>query len=196
MITKKKLDKIKKIVDLFVGKDRMKHIVGTAKFAETLAKVHGLDTTVAQFLGYAHDLFRDFSEDRLVRMANVFGLKVTPEDREFPILLHGKLAAEYVRLKFNISDDDILDAIRYHTSGFKDFGVYGKLLFLADSLEETRNYPNVSYLREIAFKDLDMAFFEVMKNKLIYALSRNLLILNESIECWNYLIRKRKGGLL
>ncbi|ONN27806.1 metal-dependent phosphohydrolase [Thermosipho affectus] len=195
MITNYDLDEVNKIVQILVNKERLPHVLGTAKFASTLAKIHGLDTRIAEFLGYIHDVFRDLPEEKLLKMSKAYGIDITLEDRMHPILLHGKIAAEYIKFRFKIVDEDILNAVRYHTSGFKSFGVYGKLLFLADSLEETRNYPKVSYLREVAYKDLNMAFFEVMKNKIMYALSRNLFILKESVECWNYLISKRKGGL-
>ena len=113
-----------------------------------------------------------------------------------PILLHGKVAAEFVKRRFKINDSDILTGIAFHTSGYKDLGIYGKVLFLADSLEETRTYPNVNKLRELAFKDIEVAYFEVLRNKIIYALSRDLLILPESVESWNNLIMKKKGGVI
>jgi predicted HD superfamily hydrolase involved in NAD metabolism len=188
------IDEIKNVVNLLVSKDRLLHVEGTAKFAKTLARVHGLDENIAEFIGYAHDIFRDINQRKLLKLARGYNLSLTDEEKLHPILLHGKLAAEFLRFRFNVEDEELLDAVRYHTSGYKNFGIYGKLLFLADSLEETRNYPNVNKLREIAFKDIEMGYFEVLRNKLIYAIERNLFILKESIESWNELIRKRKGG--
>ena len=194
MIIEEALKEIKTIVNIIVPEYRLPHIRGCAKFAVTLAKIHGLNEEIAEFLGLAHDIFRDLPGDKLIKISKGYNIKPTKEQLLHPILLHGKLAAEFVKFRFNIFDEDLLNALTYHTSGYKDFGVYGKLLFLADSLEETRNYPKVNYLRELAFKDINLAYFEVLKNKLIYAIERDLFILNESLEAWNNLIKERKGG--
>ncbi|MDK2885514.1 MAG: hypothetical protein PWP54_72 [Thermosipho sp. (in: thermotogales)] len=194
-MTYKDLAEIKEIAKIMVKEERQPHVEGTAKFAKALAKIHNLDQTIAEFMGYSHDLFRDIKYDKLFKISQVYSIEITLHDKTNPILLHGKVAAEFVKRRFKIYDVDILSGIAYHTSGYKDFGIYGKVLFLADSLEETRTYPNVNELRKLAFKDIDIAYFEVLRNKIIYALSRDLLILPESVESWNSLIFKKKGGI-
>lgn len=190
----KALEDIKLMVKILVKDERLPHVEGTAKFAKALAKIHSLDQKIAEFMGYAHDLFRDISYEKLFKISKVYSIEITPHNLTNPILLHGKVAAEFVKRRFKIEDRDILTGIAFHTSGYKDFGIYGKVLFLADSLEETRTYPNVNKLRELAFKDIEVGYFEVLRNKIIYALSRDLLILPESVESWNNLIVKKKGG--
>ncbi|SHH30487.1 bis(5'-nucleosyl)-tetraphosphatase (symmetrical) YqeK [Thermosipho atlanticus] len=192
----KELAEIKEMVKLLVTNERLTHVEGTAKFAKTLALIHNLDQNIAEFMAYAHDIFRDVIYEKLVKIARIYSIEISTHDQANPVLLHGKVAAEFIKRRFNINDDDILTGIAFHTSGFKNFGVYGKVLFLADSLEETRTYPNVEELRELAYKDIDIAYFEVLRNKIIYALSRDLLILPESVDSWNSIIVKRKGGVL
>lgn len=192
----KDLAEIKLMVKILVKDERYSHVEGTAKFAKALAKIHNLDQTIAEFMAYAHDLFRDISYEKLFKISKVYSIEITSHDLTNPILLHGKVAAEFVKRRFKINDSDILTGIAFHTSGYKDLGIYGKVLFLADSLEETRTYPNVNKLRELAFKDIEVAYFEVLRNKIIYALSRDLLILPESVESWNNLIMKKKGGVI
>jgi len=78
--------------------------------------------------------------------------------------------------------------VRYHTSGSPELDTLGKIVFLADSLEFGRVYDKVETLRKLSFKNLDTAVFETLKNKMIYALKRNLLLLPESVEMWNSMI--------
>ncbi|MBO8160948.1 MAG: bis(5'-nucleosyl)-tetraphosphatase (symmetrical) YqeK [Thermosipho sp. (in: Bacteria)] len=192
----KEVEKIRKFAEMMVTPERMKHVEGTVRFARSLCVIHNLDKSKAEFMAYAHDLFRDVNFEKLLKIAKIYLINISFYEKLNPILLHGKIAAEFVRRRFNIEDDDVLTGIAFHTSGYKNFGIYGKVLFLADSLEETRTYPKVEMLRELAYKDIDMAFYEVMRNKIIYALSRDLLILPESVEVWNSMIIERKGGVV
>ncbi|QTA38916.1 bis(5'-nucleosyl)-tetraphosphatase (symmetrical) YqeK [Thermosipho ferrireducens] len=174
-----------------VSKKRMPHVIGTVKFATTLARIHGFNENVAEFMGYAHDLFREVDWSKLLKIAKIYGIKTNIQDKVRPVLLHGKIAALFIKKRFKIEEEDILSGISYHTSGYKDFGTYGKILFLADSLEETRIYPKIDELRLLAYKDLDMAFYEVLRNKISYAVSRDLLVLPETVEAWNESVIKR-----
>jgi len=119
-------------------------------------------------------------------------MRITELEKLNPILLHGKVAAEYIKRRFALHDRDILDAIAYHTSGKDHFSDIGKIVFLSDSLEENRIYDNVDWLREMSKEDLNEALFLTAGNKIQYAIRRGLFILPETVKMWNWLVKLRR----
>lgn len=97
-----------------------------------------------------------------------------------PPVVHQYAGAYLAERRFGISDGEILDAIRYHTSGRAGMGELEKLIFLSDLLEEDRKFDGVEELRALFWRDLDAclerSLFEQMRylrttGKPIYALT-------------------------
>ncbi|MCX7654175.1 MAG: bis(5'-nucleosyl)-tetraphosphatase (symmetrical) YqeK [Fervidobacterium sp.] len=180
------------LVKLLVNSERFEHIYGVVDFCERLAKRYSMDMDKLKVMALAHDLFRDIDGSKLKKMAKCYGINLTTLLDKKPILLHGLVSAEYLRKRFGVQDTDILLGVAYHTSGHPEFGIYSKALVLADSLEFTRLYDKVNQLRELAFFDIDLAFKEVIKNKITYALSFNLYVLPDTLETWNKLVEEEE----
>lgn len=108
-----------------------------------------------------------------------------PEGVPSPVLHQytGAYLAEHV---FGISDGEVLDAIRYHTSGREDMTALGKLIFLADMLEEGRAFKGVNELRALLFKSLDGCLFEALKMQISYlkAEGKEIYPLTEQAFTW------------
>jgi len=157
--------------------------------------MYGADLNKIELAALSHDLFRDVPPRKLLKMAWAYGLKISELERTHPVLLHGKVAAEFLKRRFNVEDEEVLNAVAYHTSGHVSFGTVGQILFIADSLEFTRDFPGVNELRRIAFRNLEEGFFQVLKNKIFYAVGKNYLLIPETVELWNSILMKR-GGLI
>lgn len=187
------IEELKKLIDFLVITSRKKHIFGVVNFADRLAQKLNFDIEKRKKLtiaALAHDLFRDIEIHKMLRMAKAYKLSISSLERERPILLHSKIAAEFLRVRFKICDEEILEAVKYHTSGHKDMGLIAKIIFVSDSLEETRTYSGVEKIREMVFENFEKGFFEVLKNKLNYVVENNLILLEDSVKLWNELILK------
>ncbi|NUU97106.1 bis(5'-nucleosyl)-tetraphosphatase (symmetrical) YqeK [Marinitoga sp. 1138] len=180
-------EEIKELLNKLVSPYRLKHIMGVAYMSKILANLYGVSELKAEIAAFGHDLFRDVKPYRFLNMAKSYGLELSKAEVKNPILLHGKIAAEFLKKKYNICND-IYEAIYFHTSGCKCFNtnIIGKILFISDSIEPTRNYENVEYLRELAKRDIEKAYIEILKNKIIYAIEKKHLLLYETVEAWNY----------
>lgn len=187
------LDELHRVSKLLLSDDRLEHIRSCVSFAVQLAKIHGIDENRVTIASFAHDIFRDVGSTVLLKMATAYKIKINELERSNPILLHGKVAAEYLKRRFNLQDVEILEAIAYHTSGKENLGDVGKIVFLSDSLEENRIYENVDSLRQIAKNDLNQALILITANKIQYAIKRSLFILPETVAMWNWLVKFRKG---
>jgi len=146
---------------LSLNKKRYEHSIGTMREAITLAHRFGADGKKARLAGLLHDCAR-FKQELLLLLAERYGLKPDTYEREVPELLHDRLGALLARDEYGIADEEILDAIRCHQLCRENMTLLDKIIYLADKIEPTRDYPGVDALRAIAEKDLDRAVLACM----------------------------------
>jgi predicted HD superfamily hydrolase involved in NAD metabolism len=184
---KQVIELLRKYRKFMVSRQRAAHIQRMEEDAEKISQIHHLDLDRLLVAVCAHDLFRDIDPKVLLKIAKAWNISITQEERYFPLLLHGKIASEFLKRRFEIKDEEILDAVSYHTSGVPTKSNLVKALVILDTLEHGRKFPKVDELREIAKSSLDKGYESVVKNKIIYALNNDLIVLVKSVETWNYI---------
>lgn len=133
---------------------RYDHTLRVAETAVRLARAHGLDEERVRLAALLHDAARETPGEEFLRLAEEWEIRIGEFERENPKLLHGPVAAELARRKLGIKDEEVLDAIRVHTTGSPGMSPLALALYVADKIEPDRDYPSVEYLRSIAAKDL------------------------------------------
>lgn len=166
------------------SKKRLEHIYSVVDFSQNLAFAHSLSKEKMTIAALSHDLFRDVKPDKLIKISHIYGITLDQFDKIKPILLHGKIGAEFLRRKYNI-DDEIYQAVYYHTSGYEHMKKIGKALVISDSAADGRDYDGIEELRKISFSSLEEGYKLVIKNKINYALLKNRFILEQTIKTWN-----------
>lgn len=136
---------------------RYKHSVETAHFAYKLALIYGCDSMKAEMAGLCHDIAKEYSNDRMLRYISNNQIFLDPCIQNNPNLAHGEVGAIVLKDDFGMTDDDILDAIKWHTYGYKDMSLLSKIIYISDTIEPTRTFEGVNYLRYLAFQDIDHA---------------------------------------
>ena len=129
--------------------------MGVIKAAEELSAIYGGDLERIRISALCHDIFRGRSDEELNEEVRKYNL-----DEKYlnnSNLSHGKLASRYLQDKLGIEDEEILNAISFHTTGRRGMSLIEKIVFLADAIEDGRDYPGVSELREISKTDLNKA---------------------------------------
>ena len=124
-------------------------------------------------------------------------LRLYPEikDENSTAILHGFAGAEFVRenyVLFEVDDEEILDGIKYHTTGSKKMSTLAKIIYLSDAIEEGRSWDGVEKIRALAKKDLDEALKCEIDSKLVYLISKDTIIHPNIILFRNTLISERK----
>lgn len=87
---------------------------------------------------WAHDVARAMSEDELLRRAGLYGIAILPEERSAPILLHGPVGAAMLRRDLGWDDEELLEAVRYHTTGRAAMTDLQLTVLLADKVEPAK----------------------------------------------------------
>jgi len=136
---------------------RYEHTLRVADTAESLAMAHDLDADRARLAALLHDAAREMEPEEFLHLADKWHLQVRDPERQSPKLLHGPVAAELARRELGVDDEEVLEAVRTHTTGRPGMGQLALVLYVADKIEPARDYPSVRRLRTLAWEDLRRA---------------------------------------
>ena len=140
-----------------VEEKRFNHIIRVEKAAVALAERYGADVYKARAAALLHDVTKRKTHEEQLNMAREFGIIGVEELEKSPKVAHAFTAAGYAEYVLGVGDTDILNAIRYHTTGRAGMSLLEKIIFLADGIEEGRAFDGVEEIRKAAFEDLDRA---------------------------------------
>ncbi|WP_088102547.1 bis(5'-nucleosyl)-tetraphosphatase (symmetrical) YqeK [Halalkalibacter urbisdiaboli] len=179
------------IVKPHLTKHRYEHTLGVMETAIRLAERFGADKKKTELAAIFHDYakFRDKEEMRLL-VQNVLSDRLILEYGTE--LLHAPCGAYYVEHEVGINDSEILDAIRFHTTGRPGMTLLDKIIFLADYIEPGRTFPGVEHVRELAENDLDAAVVQAIENTIAFLMKRRQLIFPETVATFNSLVKDKK----
>ncbi len=142
--------------------DRYAHSVRVARCADALAQIHNVDAGKARLAGMLHDLARLYAPARLIDECEARGMPIRPFERAHPTLLHARLGAALARERFAITDSEVLSAIEKHTTAAGAMTPLDCVVYLADSLEPARRFPERAELCELARRDLRAAMRDTL----------------------------------
>jgi predicted HD superfamily hydrolase involved in NAD metabolism len=170
------------------NQSRLKHILAVLKVALDLGEIFGVDKDKITISALMHDSTKNktFQEnlDLASKMFSEGELKIVPAP-----CLHAYSAAALAKIEFGISDQEILNAITYHCSGRLNMSVLEKVIFVADFIEESRDFVE-DYIKETAYKNLDLATYLIMKETENYLIKNNRRVsklTTEAIEAYENL---------
>ena len=144
-----------------LNKKRYEHSIGTMRCAISLAARWHVNGAQARLAGLLHDCAK-LPPESLLALATQHALPVDEFEREAPGLLHDRLGAIIARDEYGVQDADVLAAIRCHQLCRAHMTGLDKVVYLADKIEPTRDYPGVDVLRSLAQEDLDRAVLACM----------------------------------
>ena len=159
---------------------RYQHCLRVERKILELAKLYGVDEKAAAFVGLAHDYAKEIG---LPEMYHHEGSEI----------LHGPIGAYLISNLCGVKAEELLDAIREHTIGGLQMSLLSKCLFVADAIEDGRDYPGVDVAREVATKNIDDAVFYLLKHTLEFLLEKEVSIFPKTIEVYNHYLKQRKG---
>ena len=171
--------------------DKLKaHIYRTRDVGLELASRHGIDEDRTELAILGHDVARAAKKSEILRQAERFEMPVLDIERRSPVTLHGPVGAELLRHDDGLGDEEILDAVRYHTTGNADMTPLGLLVFIADKLEprKIRSYPYQQELRHIANESLSQAVLEFLCRESALRLQQRRPVHPASIRAINSLL--------
>ena len=151
------VDVIKEKLQSALSIDRYIHTLGVAEEAQKLAAVYGDAELVkkAEYAGLLHDCAKDYPDDMKKRFCKEYHVPVDDVMKKQLGLIHPFLGAEVAKREYGVEDEDIIGAIRWHTTGKPEMTVLEKIVFIADYIEPNRDFDGVEDLRKVVWEDLD-----------------------------------------
>ena len=180
--------KIKKVLD----KDRYQHTLGVAYTAASLAMRYGCDIDAAFTAGLLHDCAKCIPGDKKYELCKKYGIELNDIEKEAPYLIHAKLGAYLAEHEYKVKDQEIISAVRYHTTGRPNMSPLEEIIFIADYIEPNRKpIPILETIRPLAFEDKDEAIAAISKATLEYVGKGERPIDKMTEETYKYYNKKR-----
>lgn len=165
----KYLRKLRKKMEKMQDAKRFAHTLGVEFTAAALAMRYQADVTDAQIAGLLHDCAKCLTDEKRVSICEKHQISMTDIERRNPFLLHAKVGEFLAKEKYGITNPDILNAIRFHTTGRENMSLLERIVFVADYIEPGRRQaPNLAEIRQLAFTDLDTAMLKILEDTLSY----------------------------
>ncbi|MBN7572944.1 phosphohydrolase [Clostridium sp. 2-1] len=167
---------------------RYMHTLGVADTAKRLAKLNGVSEKKAEIAGLVHDVAKNLSIDKMREMIKENNVIISEIEEKNMNLWHSIVAPIEAKDRLGIDDDEILDAIRWHTTGKEDMSTLTKIIYIADMIEPGRNFDGVDEIRRATFENLDKGVYFGLTSSIKVLLARNLLIDENTIKARNYFL--------
>ncbi len=176
-----------------LNEKRFIHSLNVADAAVTLARRFGADEEKAYLAGLLHDITKNETDENQLQIMESGGIILSMTQRNNPKLWHAMSGMIYLRDTLGIKDEEILGAVRWHTTGKAGMTLLEKVVFIADYISVERDYPDVDVMRHLAEVSLDAAALYALKYSLKHLSLKEKPICEDSVAMYNELvIRKRK----
>ena len=169
---------------------RMPHVLGTEETAAKLAVRWGADEEDARRAALLHDCTKKLDREQHLAICRQYGIGLDKEERQEEKLLHAVTGAAVARHVFGVSPE-IESAIRWHTTGKPDMTTLEKIIYLADYIEPTRDFCDLTQLRALAFQDLDGAMLLGLEMSVRDLKERGVALHSNSVLARDYLKGKQ-----
>ena len=168
--------------------------LNVAQSARELANIYGCDEEKCAVAGILHDIMKDTDKEQQLKMLSDFGIMLNTTEKVTPSLWHQISGAAYIEHILGIKDEEILGAVRYHTSGKSGMSTFEKIIFIADFISADRIYPGVDVMRRYAAESLDKAIVEGLAFTIKELAINNRPIIADTIFAYNEAVLKNIQG--
>lgn len=170
--------------------NRYNHVVGVVETAMGMAQDFNVSVENAQTAAILHDAAK-FS-DRDWMKSIIISEEMDPLLLEYHAeLWHAPVGAYIAKQEFGVEDEDVLNAIRYHTTGRAGMSDLEKIIYIADLVEPNRKFSGVDQLRQLKEQGLDVMMEASVKHSIEFLVSKNQPVYPDSLKCYNYFVQQK-----
>ena len=177
------IEKAIEVVKFELNQSRFEHTLRVMETSEKLAERFHVPVEKAKLAAALHDYAKNWPADRL---KTYIQNHLPSELLEYHVeLWHGPVAADIMEKQFHVTDMEVLQAIRHHTTGRAKMTKVEMVVYLADYIEPGRSFPGLEEVRNASEKNLEYACWLTAKKTLQYLIGRNSIIHPDSIHAYN-----------
>lgn len=184
---KKLINTIQKYLKENLSEKRYKHSIGVMKKAEELAQIYNVDLEEAKLAGLAHDIAKEMTKEEYIKYAQDNNIKLNKEDKEVTPVLHAIIGADICKNKYGFTKR-MQNAIKYHSTGRARMNMLEKIIFIADKIEENRQFEGIERIRKLAQNNIDDAVKYFLDYTIEKCEKQKLPIHTQSIKARKYFL--------
>ncbi|MGN0476291.1 MAG: bis(5'-nucleosyl)-tetraphosphatase (symmetrical) YqeK [Ruminococcus sp.] len=181
---------LKGLIKPRMGEHRYIHSVNVSKKAVELAKIYGCDEEKAMIAGMLHDITKETPVEEQLKIITEGGIILDDVEKSSTKLWHPISGSVYIRDIVGITDSDIINSVRYHTTGRAGMSLLEKIIFVADFTGDERNYDGVDIMREKSLRSLEEAMLYGLQFTINDLSKRMMTIHPNALACYNELLLK------
>ena len=171
---------------------RLYHSICVAEQAKHLAEIFGGDVEKAYTAGLIHDIMRYEPVEKMLEMIENDGQVLTESEKQITVTLHAIAGEVYLRKELNVTDSEILSAVRWHTTGKENMSLLEKIIYVADLTSEDREYPDILEVRAMAEESLDKTCLRGLSFTIEDNAKKCRPIHIDTVKAFNYLAERIK----
>lgn len=161
--------KLRKQLEKELKPDRFEHTLGVAYTSASLAFAYGADVEKALIAGFLHDCAKSMTHEEQIKVCEKNNIEITEVERKNHSLLHAKVGMFLAQKEYDVHDEDVLNAIRWHTTGRENMSLLEKIVYIADFIEPNRKpLENMPKVRKEAFTDIDRCLAHILHDSVVY----------------------------
>lgn len=183
------VNEIKEYLKENLKENRYLHVLGVVETAINLAKLNNVSEEKAELAALGHDIAKNLSFEKMMNIIEKNSIRLTEEELEAKELWHSIISPVLGKQVLGINDEEILSAMRWHTTGKENMSNLEKIIYIADMIEPGRNFPGVEELREATFEDLNQGVLMGLNHTINYLNKKNLPIDSNTIKARDYLTK-------
>ncbi len=185
------IEDYKSIIRPMMSERRYIHCVNVSLEAARLAPKYGADVKKAEVAGILHDITKEIDLKKQLQIIECGDIILTDVEKATNKLWHAISGSVYIQTKLGVDDQDIINAIRYHTTGRANMSLLEKVVFLADFTSAERDYPDVDVIRQKADISLEDGMLYGLQFTLNKLLKNQGLLCLDTIEAYNEILLNR-----
>lgn len=171
---------------------RLYHSICVAEKAKHLAEKYGADPEKAYTTGLVHDIMKNESVEDMLQLIENDGQVLTESEKAITVTLHAIAGEVYLRKNLGVTDEEVLSAVRWHTTGKEDMSLFEKIIYVADLVSEDREYPDVKEVRQLAEENLDKTLLRGLSFTIEDNAKKYKLIHIDTVKAYNYYAERIK----
>lgn len=184
-------EEFKALIKGKLKESRYVHSLNVADSAKILAEKYGCDCEKAYTSGLLHDVMKNAGDEEQLEVISKAGWELTDCEKANKKLWHAVAGAAYMKTELGIEDEDMIEAVRYHTTARKNMSVLEKVIYVADFISADRNYPEVDEVRAAAADEsLEKAMMLGLEFCIQEIAKRRQIFHPDSVDAYNEIILK------
>ena len=192
------IDRKPEYIDLLrarLKEKRFQHSLNVADAAVHLAEQYGADVQKAYVAGLLHDVTKNDSHENQLQIMKSNGIILSSVEANNPKLWHAMSGACFLKSELGLADEDVLNAVRYHTTGRAGMSLLEKVIYIADYISVERDYPDADVMRRLSKVSLEDAAMYSLQYTLQSLSQKKKPIHPDSLAFYNELVILSMKGL-